>query len=461
MDDVIKSADFEAKQNYFQQGHTRSYAFRKEQLQKLKATIKKYEQDILRALNDDFNKPPFEAFVSEIGFMYEEINHTIKHLKKWMKPQRVSTPIVHFPSSSKIYSEPLGVVLIVGPWNYPFQLLLSPVVGAIAAGNCTIIKPSHVTQHTALIIEKIIKDAFPAQYISVVQGSGSKVVPFLLDQYRFDHVFFTGSVPVGQQIGEQAAKKHTSCTLELGGKSPAIIDEDVNIDLAAKRLAWGKYFNAGQTCVSPDYLLVHKNVKDKVVEKLKHYIKEFYGDNPAESSNFTHIVNERRYETLIQYFKDGNVLLGGTGDPEKRYIAPTLMDQIKPDAAIMKEEIFGPILPIITYERVDEILKIIHKNPYPLSLYLFTNRKQMEDKIISNIRFGGGSINNALVHLTNPNLPFGGVGYSGRGHYHGKYSFDTFSHKKSILKTSFFMDLPLRYAPYTEGNYKLTKIFFK
>jgi len=460
MDTIALPTDMASLRTYFNQGNTLSYSFRKEQLKKLKAAIKQNEKDILEALHADMHKPAFEAFTSEIGVLYEEIDFMLKHLKYWMKPKSMPTPFVHFPSSSKIIAEPLGVVLIIAPWNYPFQLLIAPLIGAMAAGNCAVLKPSEETPHTAKIIEKIITENFSENYIKVMQGIGAEVVPAMIENFRFDHIFFTGSVPVGQKIAEMAAKELVPTTLELGGKSPVIVDKDVNVSVAAKRIAWGKFFNAGQTCISPDYLLVHEAVKDKLMQKMVHYINEFYGENPAQSPDYAKIINQKRFRTLSSYLNQGNIITGGVTDESTRFIAPTLLDNVRLDDPVMQEEIFGPILPILTYQNLDEAFEIVNTQPFPLSLYVFSNDKKFEKSVLKNISFGGGAINITLVHFVTPHLPFGGVGYSGMGRYHGKYSFDTFSHQKSIMKTKFIYENSLRYAPYKKWQLKIAKWLF-
>ena len=453
--------DFTSLKTYFNQGHTRSYQFRVKQLKKLKATIKQNEQDILDALHADMHKPAFEAFTSEVGVLYEEINFALKYLKHWMKPKAVLTPLVHFPSSSQSITEPVGVVLIISPWNYPFLLLMAPLVGAMAAGNCAVVKPSEQTLHTAHIIEKIISETFPENYIRVVQGIGAEVIPPMMDNFRFDHIFFTGSVPVGKKIAAQAAKELVPVTLELGGKSPAIVDPTVPVKVTAKRLVWGKFFNAGQTCISPDYVLIHEDIKEALVNQMVKYIQEFYGDDPSQSQYYTHIVNNHRFKVLAEYLMQGKIITGGVTNENQRYIAPTLIENISLDSPIMQEEIFGPILPLLTYKNTEEIFEIISQQPFPLSLYLFTNDRKFEKLILEKVSFGGGCVNTTLVHFANPHLPFGGIGYSGMGRYHGKASFDTFSHQKSIMKTSFIFDHPLRYAPYKEWKLKIARWFFR
>ncbi|NLW22657.1 MAG: aldehyde dehydrogenase, partial [Tissierellia bacterium] len=418
-----------SKRKYFDSGNTRPYDFRIEQLKKLKGAIKKYEKDIIQALALDLNKPQFESYTAEIGVVYKEIDIAIKNLKNWMKPKKVPTPIYLQGAKSYVYPEPKGVVLIISPWNYPFQLALSPLVGAMAAGNCIVLKPSNQSKETEKILDKIIDETFPRDYISVVKGPGSKVVPPLIEKYRFDHIFFTGSVLVGKKILELAAKHISPVTLELGGKSPVIVHEDGDIELAAKRITWAKFYNCGQTCVAPDYLLVHESRKEILIERIKSYINKYYGENPIESPNLGRIINENRFDRLVSLLEDGNIILGGDYNREEKYISPTLVEDIRVDHPLMKEEIFGPILPILSYRDISEVIDIVNKNPYPLALYLFAKDKGIESYIIENIQFGGGCINHLITHVANPHLPFGGIGFSGMGRYHSKYSFDTFSHE--------------------------------
>ena len=365
------------------------------------------------------------------------------------------------PSTSYIYSEPLGIALIIGPWNYPFQLLLAPLVGVISAGNCAIIKPSYQTKHTSDLVSKIIGETYEEEYISVVQGPGDMVGPMLIERFRFDNIFFTGSNSVGRKIAAMASMNLTPMILELGGKSPAIVDKDVNIDVAAKRLTWAKYFNVGQTCVCPDYLLVHESIKGEFLRKMKFYILQFFGDKPSESENYGRIVNEKRFNILKEYLTEGNIIIGGEIDRESKFISPTIIDGINLNSKIMQEEIFGPILPVMTYSDIHEVVNIVRKNRYPLALYLFTKNKGVESFVLENIEFGGGCINNGMVHLVNSKIPFGGVGNSGMGRYHGRYSFDAFSHKKSIIKTAEWLDPSLRYAPYSNKKLNIAKKFFR
>lgn len=449
-----------AQRDFFDGGHTRSFEFRVAQLRKLKEGIKKNEDALLQALHADMHKPRLEAFMSEIGIVYEELDHAITHLRAWMQPELVETPLALQISTSKIIPSPLGLVLVIGPWNYPFQLLIAPLIGAMAAGNCCILKPSDNTPATASLLEKMIGETFPENYISVVQGPGGEVGPILLENFRFDHVFFTGSATTGKQIMKMAADHLSPVTLELGGKSPGIVDRSANLSIAAKRLIWAKCFNAGQTCVAPDYLLVHESVKKELITKMISCLKDFFGKEPLKSKDLAHIINKKRFDTLLSYLENTTILHGGKSDASTLCIEPTLVENIPGDHPLMKEEIFGPILPVISFSDLHEAIAIIKKHRYPLSCYIFTNDKRSEDLMVENVEFGGGCINNALAHLANPRLPFGGVGYSGMGKYHGKYSFDTFSHSKSILRTRNFFDPFIKYPPYSDLKEKLIRYLF-
>jgi aldehyde dehydrogenase (NAD+) len=436
-----------------------SFTDRKNLLLRLKSAIKNHEDQLLEALSLDLGKSSFEAFASEIGFIYGEINHALKHLKRWMKPKKVQTPLVHWPSSSHIYSVPHGLVLIIGPWNYPFQLLFAPLVAAIAGGNRVVLKPSEMAEKTAEVIESLVKE-LGEEYISVVQGEGHIVVPKLMEE-DFDYVFFTGSVPVGRIIGEMAAKRHIPFTLELGGKSPGIIHKDADLDVAAKRIAYGKTINAGQTCVAPDYLLIHQEVWDAFLKKLSTAMSEFFQGNALEHQDFGTIINRRRYTILKGFLDQGTIYSGGKFDDEKLAIEPTILTDVAPDAPIMSEEIFGPILPVFSYSDFSEVHDFIAKNPKPLALYLFTGDGTLENQIIQSVPFGGGCVNNTLMHLLNPDLPFGGVGPSGSGNYHGEFGFITMTHQKAMVKTPTWFDLKLKYPPYTEAGYKMIRRLFK
>jgi aldehyde dehydrogenase (NAD+) len=363
-----------------------------------------------------------------------------------MKPKKVGTPINLFPSSSYIYTEPLGVVLIVAPWNYPFALTIQPLIGAIAAGNCAILKPSEHTPYTSQAIAKIINDNFDPNFIIAIEG-GIETNQALLAE-RFDHIFFTGGTAIGKIVMEAAAKHLTPVTLELGGKSPCIIDETCDLEITAKRIVWGKFYNAGQTCVAPDYLLVQKNIKPLLIEKLVTHVKAFFGENAQTSPDLARIVNDRQFDRLVGLLDEGKVLIGGNSDKSDRFIAPTLIDAVSPNSKIMAEEIFGPILPILEYDQLSEAIAFVNAQAKPLALYFFSSNKQNQERIIQETSYGGGCFNDIIMHLVNPELPFGGVGHSGMGSYHGKASFDTFSHRKSVLKNSFRFDLKWRYPPY-------------
>ncbi|GMB08053.1 aldehyde dehydrogenase [Thermolongibacillus altinsuensis] len=448
---------FEKQKRYFQTGETRPIDFRLQQLKNLKAAIKKYEREIIDTLKVELHKSEFEAYSAEIGVVYEEIRFMMKRLPDWIKPQRVPTPLTHIGSKSYIYPEPYGVNLIIAPWNYPFQLAISPLVGAIAAGNCAIIKPSEYTPNMSALLKKMISETFPEEYIAVVEG-GVEVSQQLLD-LRFDHIFFTGSVPVGKIVMAAAAKHLTPVTLELGGKSPAIVDVSAHLDLAAKRIVWGKFLNAGQTCIAPDYVLVDANVKSLLIEKMKQYIVEFYGERPEQSPHYGRIVSERHTERLVRFLNEGTIVHGGRYDIEQRWIEPTLLDEITWEDDVMREEIFGPILPILTFETIDEAIAMVNAYEKPLALYLFSEDRQVQQQVIEQISFGGGCINDTIMHIATPYLPFGGVGQSGMGAYHGKASFDAFSHYKSVLKQTTKFDLSIRYPNNPNALKWIRKLF--
>ncbi len=451
---------FDLKRTYFDAGHTRTLAFRQKQLKSLLDGIRKHESEILQALHSDLAKSETEAFATEIGMLYAEINHTLRHLKTWMRKKSVATPLILQPSRSFVMYEPLGVVLIISPWNFPFQLSMAPLIGAIAAGNCMVIKPSEEAPATSKIIETLIANTFPKEYISVVNGPGHEVVPALMEQYDFNHIFFTGSPAVGSKIAQAAAKKLTPVTLELGGKSPAIVDATANLKVTAKRLTLSKFTNAGQSCVASDYLLVHTSVKKELIREIELAITSFYGSEPKTSPDYGRMVNEKRFDAVTAFLENGRIIMGGQSDKTERYIAPTVMDGINPDAPVMKEEIFGPVWPVLTWDSFDDILRITRENRYPLACYYFGTDKTLEKNMLEKIEFGGGCINNALVHLGNPDLPFGGVQSSGSGRYHGWYSFECFSHSKSVLKSATWIDPFVKYPPYTSFKLKLLRKLF-
>ncbi|MBW8685816.1 aldehyde dehydrogenase [Chitinophaga rhizophila] len=438
---------YNVQQQFFASGKTLPYKFRRQQLRLLKTAIKKREKDILAALKADLHKHPVEAYSSEIGTLYVEIRHLLSNLKDWMKPEKVTSPFVMYPSKSRIYRVPLGQVFIIAPWNYPFLLVMAPLVGAIAGGNCAVVKPSELAPRTSAVIAALIKDTFDPAYVTTIEGDGSTVIPDMM-QHRFDHVFFTGGPGIGRKIMEMATPHLTPVTLELGGKSPCIVDETANIGVAAKRIVWGKFWNAGQTCIAPDYILVHAKVKDELIAAMKKAIVRFFGENPAGSPDYARIINDNRFQTLKNYLSQGQIAHGGATDEGSLYIAPTLLDGVSWNNSVMQDEIFGPILPVVSFTTLEEAVRPVKKQPYPLSLYLFTNKAATEKLIIEQLRFGGGCINNTLGHFTNPELPFGGVGNSGMGQYHGKYSFDTFTHPKSIMKTGTWIDIAMKYPPF-------------
>ena len=382
-----------ALRRHFESGATRSYAARREALRALGKALKKNEAAILEAMRQDMGKPTFEAYMSELGVLYAELTHALKHLKEWMRPQHVGTPLAIQVASSAVHHEPLGVVLIIGPWNYPLQLVMAPLIGAIAAGNCALVKPSNEAPHTAAVTERIIAEAFAPEHVTVVQGPGSVVGPQLIERFRFDHIFFTGSPAVGRSILAMAAPHLTPVTLELGGKSPAIVDRKADVNMAAKRIAWAKYFNAGQTCISPDHALVHADVMDQFLDAFTKHVRTFFGDEPKKSPHFARIINAKRFNIVKGYLQHGRVHLGGQHDEALRYIAPTVLTDVPLDSPPMREEVFGPILPVIPWKEKEEVLDIVHRNPFPLSTYVFTSNRAAARYFIERIAFGGGCVN--------------------------------------------------------------------
>ena len=441
---------------FFNGGNTRTYTFRKEQLKKLKASILNHEQDLYDALHADLKKSPEEVWATETGMVIAELSNAIKNLRNWMEPESVTTNLLNLPSSSKILKEPLGVVLIIGPWNYPFQLLVNPLIGAIAAGNCVVLKPSEFAPATDEVMKNIIEDIFPKEYVLYVQGDGVTVIPEMINNFSFDHLFYTGSTAVGKIIYKMAAERLVPVTLELGGKSPCVVESDANINVAARRIAMTKFSNVGQMCVAPDYLLVHTSVKDKLVIALKESIQKFFGEKPEESYSYGKIINEKQFNRIVGYLSQGKVAYGGRTDKEKLFIEPTILTDILLEGSIMKDEIFGPLLPVITFNTMEEAKKIIEKHPNPLSFYIYTSSSKKEKDWLEAVPAGGSCVNNSSWHLTNHHLPFGGRGYSGTGNYHGKFSFETFSHKKAVMKTPTWFDPSIKYPPF-KGKLKLFK----
>ncbi len=445
------------QRSYFKSGATRTYDFRKKALKDLRESIKTHEQELLDALHQDLHKPAFEGFLSDIGTIYQELEHTLSHLKEWMRTEHVGTPLSLQVAHSEIRREPLGVVLIIAPWNYPFQLVIEPLIGAIAAGNCALVKPSEEAPHTAAITKKIIAAVFAPEHVSVVEGDGSKVVPALVEAFRFDHLFFTGSTVVGKKIAAMAAPELIPVTLELGGKSPAIIDREVDLKVATKRIAWGKFFNAGQTCIAPDHVLVHESRKEEFLSLLKKTLLDFYGDDPQRSAHFGRIINDKQFGKLKGYLVQGSTVVGGQHDAGERYIAPTVLTDVTYNDSVMQEEIFGPILPVLTWRTKEEVVDHVERNPFPLSTYIFSSNKENIAYFTERIAFGGGCVNHTLLHFGNPELSFGGVGTSGMGRYHGKHSFALFSNHKGIVSGSTLIDHGLQYPPYSKLKERIVR----
>ncbi len=448
------------QRDFFQTGKTKDIPFRIQQLKTLKHAIIDNEAAIFHALKADLNKPLEESFTAEIVLVVKEIEYAIKHLKNWTKPKKAQIPWQFIPASAKIYPQPLGVVLIIGAWNYPFQLVIAPLIGAIAAGNCAIVKPSEIASQTSNLIAEIFEKYFDKSYLAAIEG-GVETSQQLLAE-KFDYIFFTGGNAVGKIVMEAAAKNLTPVTLELGGKSPCIVDTDIDIKIAARRITWGKFFNAGQSCLAPDYLLVDKKIKNDLLDEIKKCLQEFYGENPAESPDYAKIINQKQFDRLVNYLKDlkdAKIIIGGETTSDERYIAPTVIDSVSWEDAVMQSEIFGPILPVIEFTDIKEAINIINSQPKPLALYLFSQNKTLQKQILQETSFGGGCINHTLIHYTVPSLPFGGIGNSGIGSYHGKAGFDTFSHYKSVLKKPFLLDVKLLYPPYKDKLSLLRRIF--
>jgi len=434
--------------DYYDSGGTRPYAFRKQQLQKLKSLILQNEKQLHEALYTDLKKSPEESWVTETGFLISEINSALKNLAQWMEPEKVKTNLVNFPSSSYVTREPLGVVLIIGPWNYPLQLLFTPLVGAIAAGNCAVVKPSEFAPATAAVMNRIIDENFSQEYILFIQGEGAEILPPLMREFRFDHIFYTGSTTVGRIIYKMAAEQLVPVTLELGGKSPCVIERDANIKVAARRIAVAKYSNAGQMCVGPDYVLVHDAVKDQFIRALKETVTKFFSEHPDQDYSYARIINEKQFNRLVSYLNAGTIIHGGNYDISKLYIAPTIIANVSLDSRLMKDEIFGPILPVIPFQNFEEAKAVIDLNPNPLAFYIYTSSNKNERRWLRAIPAGGACVNNSSWQLTNHHLPFGGRGDSGIGQYHGKNSFETFSHRKAVMKTPTWFDPDIKYPPF-------------
>ena len=448
-----------AQHAFFRTGATRDLAFRLKALDDLAAAIRSREDRLLAALRADLGKSDTEAYMCEVGLALAELGHVRRHLPRWAREQRVASPLGIFPARSIILKEPYGAVLILSPWNYPLLLGLDPLIGAIAAGNCAVVKPSAYAPATSAALAELISATFPPEYVAVVEG-GRAENQALLD-LPFDYIFFTGGVEVGRQVMEKAARHLTPVTLELGGKSPCIVDATANLDLAAKRLAFGKLLNCGQTCVAPDYLLIQREVKEKFLGRLAFWMEKLCGTDPLDSGGYVHMINRKHFDRVCALIDPEKVVFGGGADPLTLRIRPTVMDNVSPDDPVMQEEIFGPLLPVLTFDRIEAAKNFVLDRPRPLALYLFSEDRAVQRDILRSVPFGGGCVNDTVLHLSNPRLPFGGIGSSGMGTYHGRYSFDTFSHAKGVVQSSTRVDLPFRYPPHSPGAQKLIRFFLK
>ncbi len=450
---------FDKQREFFQSGKTFSVQFRIDALKRLKECIVRRESDIINALKSDLGKSEFESYMCEIGMVLSELSYLIKHTKKFAKPRKVRTPISQFHSKSYVIPEPYGNTLIMSPWNYPFLLTVDPIADAISAGNTSIVKPSAYSPATSKLVAELIAECFPEEYVAVVLG-GREENSRLLEK-KFDFVFFTGSQAVGKAVLQHTAEHLTPAVLELGGKSPVIVDSSADIPLTAKRIIFGKIINSGQTCVAPDYILCEKSVKDRLVSELKKQIYLQLGDNPLANPDYVHIVNKKHFERILGLIDKDKVVCGGKGNADSLKIEPTIMDNVNWNDAVMSEEIFGPIIPILTFDRFDEVYDALKNRAKPLALYLFSTDKGHIEFVTTRIPYGGGCINDTIIHLASEELGFGGVGESGMGNYHGKYGFDAFSHEKSIVNKSNWIDLPMRYQPYTKKRLKTVRKYLK
>jgi aldehyde dehydrogenase (NAD+) len=443
---------------FFSSGQTNAFSFRMAALSQLGDAVRKYESEIIQALKMDLNKSDFEAYSTEVGIILKEIGFFLKHLRAWARPKKVKTPITHIGSRSTIYFEPYGVVLIIAPWNFPFQLAIMPLIGAIAAGNCAIVKPSELTPRTSEIIAKLVSETYADAYIAVAQG-GVETSQALL-QEKVDYIFFTGGTPVGKLVMEAAAKRLIPFALELGGKSPCIVHKDANLKLAAKRIVWGKFMNAGQTCIAPDYVYVHQSVRAAFIAHLQSAIEQQYGATPLDNESYTRIVSDKHFNRLQAFLNDGQVAIGGKSSRDTLHIEPTVLTGVQSDSAVMQDEIFGPILPVLEYSDIEHVLGEVNSRPKPLALYIFSENKAVQQQVLAGASFGGGCINDTVYHFSSPYLPFGGVGSSGIGAYHGQSSFHLFSHRKSVMKMTTLFDIPFRY-PHMKNGLKRIKQFLK
>ena len=450
-----------AKQRaYFKTGVTKDVNWRIKQIKKLMQLISKNEAKISEALKQDLHKASYESLSVEIGPVFADASHILQHIREWAEPETVPTSLFHMPGGSKIYKEPYGNVLLISPWNYPFLLTISPLIGAMSAGNCVLIKPSEHSVATSRVMEELINQNFDEGYIHVVQGDAEITQEIL--KSRWDYIFFTGGTEIGRIIYQAAARHLTPVTLELGGKSPCVVDKQVNVDLAAKRITWGKTINSGQTCIAPDYLYVHEDIKDKMIDALKKHIRKSYGDAPMDHPDYCKIINQRQYSRLKNYLNDGPIVSGGKFDDAKQMIEPTILLNPAKDSPVMTEEIFGPILPVFTFKKIDEAIDFINEREKPLAAYIFSNSNKVREKFLTSTSSGGACVNDTVLHISSSNMAFGGVGESGTGGYHGKFSFDTFSHHKSVMhRMPHMLDPYLRYAPYSGKKLGLMRFFLK
>lgn len=449
----------EKQRQFFLTHTTLDIRYRREALKKLRTALRKWEPRICAALETDLGKCAMETYMTEIGMVQAGLSDALSHLRRWSRPKRVMAPLAQFPSRCRVVPEPYGVSLIISPWNYPVLLCLDPLVAALAAGNCCVVKPSSMSPATSAVLAEMLGSIFPPAYVSVVLG-GRESIGALLEQ-KFDYIFFTGSPKVGHVVMEAAARHLTPLTLELGGKSPCIVDESANVRVAARRIAFGKILNAGQTCVAPDYLMIHASRKEEFVAEYRAAVQEMLGEEPLQNKEFTHIINARHFERLCGLMRDARAVVGGRSDAESLRIEPTLLDGITPDSAAMQEEIFGPILPMMTWEKWNDVEDFVLSRPRPLASYLFTTDSTAEKRFISNLAFGGGCVNDTIIHLAVHGLPFGGIGDSGMGAYHGKAGFDTFTHYKSVLTKANWLDLPFRYHPYNGLKSRILRLFLR
>ena len=448
----------ENQRKFFAGGTTLDIRYRLEVLKKLRFLILKYEPQIMEALWNDFHKPEFEAVATETRFVIKELNHAIRRLRRWSRPQRVRTPIVHFIASSRIVPQPYGQVLILSPWNYPFQLSMVPVIGALAAGNCVVMKVSQQVPHTTAVLQKIIEN-FPSELIVMINGDHT-VSEHLLN-HKFDYIFFTGSCNIGKYVMEKAAVNLTPLSLELGGKNPCVVTADARLDYAARRIVWGKFMNAGQTCICPDYLLVDRKIKDRFLELIRKEINTSYGADPEKSRDYARIISSNNVRRLEALMHSGTIVTGGKCDPERCYVEPTVIKDIRPDDPVMDEEIFGPLLPVIDFDDFNEVYRIIEQHPKPLAVYIFTEDSKVAGKFIEKTQSGTAAVNDTVIQIASPWLPYGGVGCSGMGKYHGKKSFETFSNMRALINKSTLIDFPIRYPPYTQIKTRILSLLMR